>query len=109
MQITKKTKPTDFFDDNALAHQTKEIHQLVAFYSWKLLAHEGYTRDPRPNDYHLFASVMHAHLEQRVSSFEEVKMVDDCFKAKTCFLVWRPQIEAKIGKCIKSDGDYFQK
>ncbi|QQP49338.1 Transposase [Caligus rogercresseyi] len=62
--------------DNAPAHKAKQL--------------AANSPDLAPSDYYLFASMGHAHAEQRLSSYEDVrKWLDDWFASKEQQFFWR--------------------
>ena len=62
-----------FLRDNAPSHTAKRVKEAIETFSWEILAHDAYSPDFAPADYHLFASLGHVLAEQRFTSYENVR------------------------------------
>ena len=100
-----------FLNDNALSHTAKRVKETIETFSWEILAHATYSPDLAPLDYHLFASLGHALAEQRFTSYENVgEWLDNWFDLKDKQFYWRGilHLPERWGKCVNSNGDYFE-
>ena len=89
----------------------KPVHGTLETLCWKILPHAAYSQDLAPSDFHLFASMGHALAEQHFSSYKNVKKwLNEWFMAKGKEFYWHDihKLPKRWGKCITSNGAYFQ-
>ncbi|GFX81766.1 mariner Mos1 transposase [Trichonephila clavipes] len=82
-QYKKRQHKVIFLDDSAPSHHAKPTKDIVKALGWEPLAHAAYSPDLAPSDYHLFASLEHALVDQCFTSYESVKSwLDDWLASK---------------------------
>ena len=69
----KKGNKVILLHDNALSHTAKLVKETIEAFSWEILPHAAYSSDLAPSDYHLFASMGHALVQQRFTPYEDVR------------------------------------
>ncbi|GFY35602.1 mariner Mos1 transposase [Trichonephila clavipes] len=69
----KRQHKVIFLDDNAPSHRAKPTKVIVKELGWEPLAYATYSPDLAPSDYHLFALLGDALVDQRFTSYEHVK------------------------------------
>ncbi|GFX21536.1 mariner Mos1 transposase [Trichonephila clavipes] len=111
-QYKKRQHKVIFLDDNAPSHRAKPTKGIVNALGWEPLAYAAYSPDLAPSDYHLFALLGHALADQRFTSYKSVKSwLDDWLASKDRSFFWRVihKLSERWGKCVASDGYYFEK
>ena len=89
-EYQKRQHKIIFLHDNTPSHTAKSVRDTLEALSWQVLPHAAYSPDLAPSDYHLFASMDHALVEQRFGSYEDVKKWrDEWFAAKGEDFYWR--------------------
>ncbi|GFW65304.1 mariner Mos1 transposase [Trichonephila clavipes] len=110
-QYKKRQHNVIFLDDNAPSHRAKPTKGILKMLGWELLAHAAYLPDLAPSDDQLFASLGHLLGYQRFTSYENVKSwLDDWLASKDRSFFWRGihKLPERCGKCVASDGYYFE-
>ena len=100
-----------FLHDNARSHTAKRVKETIETFSWEILAHDTYSPDLAPSDYHLFASLGHALAEQRFTSFKNLReWLDNWIDLKDEQFYWHGihHLPERWEKCVNSNGDYFE-
>lgn len=96
---------------NDPSHTTKLVKATTEKLGWEVLAHPPYSPDLAPSDYHLFSSMAHALAEQHFKSYEDVeKWLSEWFASKQEKFFWYGihNLPERWGKCITSNGNYFE-
>ncbi|GFU97147.1 mariner Mos1 transposase [Trichonephila clavipes] len=110
-QYKKRQHNVIFLDDNSPSHRATPTKDIVKALGWEPLVDATYSPDLAPSDYNLFASLGHAFSDQRFTSYENVKSwLDDWLASKDRSFFWRGihKLPEKWGKCVASDGYYFE-
>jgi len=71
-EYQKKQHKVILLHDNAPSHTAKLIKETIEAFGWEILSHTVYSPDLAPPDYHLFASMGYALVQQRFTSYEDV-------------------------------------
>ncbi|GFV48506.1 mariner Mos1 transposase [Trichonephila clavipes] len=110
-QYKKRQQKVIFLDDNAPSQRAKPTKDIVKALEWEPLAHAAYSPGLAPSNYHLFTSLGHALADHSFTSYENVKSwLDDWLASKNRSFFWRgiPKLPEIWGKCVASDGYYFE-
>ena len=82
-ECQKRQHKVILLHDNAPSHTAKLVKETIEAFDWEILSHAAYSPDLAPSDYHLFASMGHALVQQRFTSYEDVrKWLDNWFGSK---------------------------
>lgn len=97
--------------DNARPHVAAPVKTYLETLKWEVLPHPPYSPDLAPSDYYLFRSMAHGLAGQHFSNYEEVKKWIDSWIADKQVEFFRKgirELPEKWGKCVASDGQYFE-
>ncbi|PRD17654.1 UNVERIFIED_CONTAM: mariner\T [Trichonephila clavipes] len=97
--------------ENHKQYKKRQHKDIVKALGREPLAHAAYSPDLAPSNYHLFASLGDALADQRFTSYENVKSwLDDWLASKHRSFFWRGihKLPERWGKCVASDGYYFE-
>ena len=97
--------------DNAWPHVAKDVKKCLEDLKWEVLPHPPYSPDLEPSDYYLFRSMQHDLTDQHFRNFDEVKNWTDLLIATKPAEFFRKgicELPEKWGKCVASDGQYFE-
>ena len=89
----------------------KPVRYTSEALSWEVLPRAAYLPDLAPSNYHLFASMGHAHAEQCFGWYEDVKNDSMNGSQQKGRFYWHSihKLPERWGKCITNDGAYFKK
>ena len=100
-----------FHHDNAPAHSSRIVRDVLREFSWKLLPHPPYSPDLAPSDFFLFLKLKEHLKGVYLNNTNEAKQV-----AKTWLTKWSDYFKNgkkgwkhRLEKCIDLDGDYVEK
>ena len=97
--------------DNAPAHTTVVVKNVIQEFQWETLPHPAYSPDLAPSDYHLFSHLENALKHQQFENEKEVEIwVKNFFDKKTKDF-YRTGIRAlpeRWARCVAKEGDYFE-
>ncbi|GFX74494.1 mariner Mos1 transposase [Trichonephila clavipes] len=110
-QYKKQQHKVIFLDDNAPRHRAIPTKDIVKALGWEPLVHAAYSPDLAPADYHLFTTLGHELADQRFTAYENVKSwLDDWLASndRSFFSRGIHKLPERWGKCVPSDGYYFE-